>query len=192
MRFQLNVVAGGQVAREFLTVVMPQAADSPAEPGELSRLRQCGNPKTNAVPRQPVSSEPVATRELRQFKPLGQPESPGGYGPSSGRTSTSRRHGPGKRGNAVLTESAGAFADCAASFADVRRRRQRRLPRQPPADAPAQRNPPAQAALSASEAQPPYRNASVRSACSRTAQRSAFGNSRQWTSMYLSIHRGTS
>ena len=34
MRFQLNVVAGGQVAREFLTVLMPQAAESP--PGRAS------------------------------------------------------------------------------------------------------------------------------------------------------------
>jgi len=71
-RFQLNVVAGGQVAREFLTVVMPQVSDSvpsrgivPSSPGNGAR--------TNAESRQAGSSERVAPRELRQFKPLESP-----------------------------------------------------------------------------------------------------------------------
>jgi len=154
-RFQLNVVAGGQVAREFLTVVMPQAADSPASRASVP-ASAVGNPKTNAVPRQPVSTEPVATRELRQFKPLDNPNPPaasahrldepppvGGTGPVSAGT-------PPLLGQPALSPIAPpvsqtqgqAQAPTAASS-------------QPPPDAPVQRNSPAQAARSASEAQPP-------------------------------------
>ena len=148
-RFQLNVVAGGQVAREFLTVVMPQAGDSP--PGRASVPgSQTGNSKTNAVPRQPVVSEPAASRELKQFKPLDDPnpsvaaphrldEPPpvGGTGPLSAGT-------PSLLSQPALSPIAPPVSQTPSPASS-----------QPPADAPAQRNSPAQAARSASEAQPP-------------------------------------
>jgi hypothetical protein len=67
VRFQLNVVAGEQVAREFLTVLMPVAADG--RPAPL--ITRSGNP--NPVPVPPPQSAPVSARELREFKPVENP-----------------------------------------------------------------------------------------------------------------------
>ena len=64
VRFQLNVVAGEQVAREFLTVLMPVAADGRPAPV----ITRSGNPDCACCLRPP--SAPVSVRELRQFKPV--------------------------------------------------------------------------------------------------------------------------
>ncbi len=66
VRFQLNVVAGEQVAREFLTVLMPVAADGRPAPV----ITRSGNP---IAPAPQPSSSPVSVRELRQFKPVENP-----------------------------------------------------------------------------------------------------------------------
>ena len=72
VRFQLTVVSGGQVAREFLTIVMPQVAEPP--PGRASLP---SSPSRNsgavAVPRPPVSSGPAIPTEYRQFQETRQP-----------------------------------------------------------------------------------------------------------------------
>ncbi len=62
VRFQLNVVAGEQVAREFLTVLMPVAADG--RPAAV--ITRSGSP---IAPAPQPSSAPVSVRELRQFTP---------------------------------------------------------------------------------------------------------------------------
>ena len=72
LRFQLAVVAGGQVAREFLTIVMPEIAErSPNRASLTSSLS--GNSSTGAVLRPPVSSGSVIPLELRQFKETRDP-----------------------------------------------------------------------------------------------------------------------
>ena len=72
VRFQLTVVSGGQVAREFLTIVMPQAAEPP--PGRASLPSSpSGNSGAVAVPRPPVSSGPAIPTEYRQFQETRQP-----------------------------------------------------------------------------------------------------------------------
>jgi protein TonB len=65
VRFQLNVVAGEQVAREFLTVLMPAATDG--RPAPL--ITRSENPIAAVSSLPPVSSAPASARELRQFKP---------------------------------------------------------------------------------------------------------------------------
>ena len=67
LRFQLNVVAGEQVAREFLTVVRPKAPEGSASPG---------NSTTAALPASPVSKKPAPQppKEIREFKPLDAPK----------------------------------------------------------------------------------------------------------------------
>ena len=68
VRFQLNVVAGEQVAREFLTVLMPDARK--AVP--LGGITRSGTPM---CPLAAALSVPVSVRELRQFTPVEEPES---------------------------------------------------------------------------------------------------------------------
>jgi TonB family protein len=63
VRFQLNVVAGEQVAREFLTVLMPVASDGRPAPV----ITRSGTP---IAPASQVSGAPASVRELRQFKPV--------------------------------------------------------------------------------------------------------------------------
>jgi TonB family protein len=69
MRLQLNIVAGEQVAREFLTVVRPQTPDGPASPANS----RSSNSNTAAVPAPPVVRKPVAVAqplpEIKPFKP---------------------------------------------------------------------------------------------------------------------------
>ena len=96
----------------------------------------------------------MATRELRQFKPLDNPNPPaatahrldepppvGGTGPVSAGT-------PSLLGQPALSPIAPPVSQTQAQAPTP-------ASSQPPVDAPAQRNPPAQAARSASEAQPP-------------------------------------
>jgi periplasmic protein TonB len=85
LKFQLNVVAGEQVAREFLTVVRSQIPDGPAR---LSRSPG-RNFRPAALPAQPVfgrpASQPVTQpatqpltqplREVRQFNPAAPTQS---------------------------------------------------------------------------------------------------------------------
>ena len=72
VRFQLTVVAAGQVAREFLTIVMPEIVErSPNRASLTSSLS--GNSTAGAVLPTPVSSESVIPRELRQFKETRDP-----------------------------------------------------------------------------------------------------------------------
>ena len=63
VRFQLNVVSGEQVAREFLTVLMPVAADGRPAPV----VTRSGTP---IAPAPEPSGAPISVRELRQFKPV--------------------------------------------------------------------------------------------------------------------------
>ncbi len=72
VRFQLTVVSGGQVAREFLTIVLPQSAEPPPGGARLASSPS-GNSGAGAVPRPPVSSGPAITTELRQFKETRHP-----------------------------------------------------------------------------------------------------------------------
>jgi hypothetical protein len=67
VRFQLTVVSGGQVAREFLTIVLPQSAEP--TPGRASLTSSLsGKSDGGAVPRPPVASGPVIPTEHRQFQ----------------------------------------------------------------------------------------------------------------------------
>ena len=80
MRFQLNVVAGEQVAREFLTVVMPQAADSPpsrasvpSSPQAIPRPMQCPGSLSQVSRWRPAnsgSSNHWTTRIPRRLRPI--------------------------------------------------------------------------------------------------------------------------
>jgi len=72
VRFQLTVVSGGQVAREFLTIVMPQSAEPPPVRASLTSSLS-GNANAGPVTRPPVSSGPVIPTEHRQFKETRQP-----------------------------------------------------------------------------------------------------------------------
>lgn len=72
LRFQLNVVGGGQVTREFLTIVLPQEgeivpvrANGPRTPG--------GNVGASPVPEASVPAASGNPRELRQFKETRSP-----------------------------------------------------------------------------------------------------------------------
>jgi protein TonB len=67
LRFQLTVVSGGQVAREFLTIVLPQSAEPPPVRASITSSPS-GNSGAVAVPRPPVSSGPAIPTEYRQFK----------------------------------------------------------------------------------------------------------------------------
>jgi protein TonB len=152
-RFQLNVVAGGQVAREFLTVVMPQAAD--AAPNRASVPGSAGgNPKTNAVPRQPVSSEPAATRELKQFKPLDSPNPAADEPRRLDEPPPVGSTRPVNAGTPSLLNQP-ALSPIAPPVSQTQTQAQAPVSSQPPAELPAQRNPPVQAARSSSEALPP-------------------------------------
>jgi protein TonB len=67
VRFELTVVGGGQVAREFLRIVVPEIAErAPNRASLTSSLR--GNSNAGAVLPPPVSSGSEIPRELRQFK----------------------------------------------------------------------------------------------------------------------------
>jgi periplasmic protein TonB len=66
VRFQLNVVAGEQVTREFLTVVLPKTAET--QPVKISSKVSTPNVAGQPKPPAPGGSEPL--RELREFKPV--------------------------------------------------------------------------------------------------------------------------
>ena len=66
VRFQLNVVGGEQVTREFLTVVLPNPADSRA----VQATSKIGVSDAGARSQAAAVQPPMPTRELRQFKPL--------------------------------------------------------------------------------------------------------------------------
>src|ERR1039458_6458684 len=100
LRFQLNIVAGEQVAREFLTVVRPLTPESPAR--LPTRLASASSDNSNAaVPSLPAKSEPAPQplAEIRQFEPvapsrsaaapplgLDEPPAAGGLAPVNTRT----------------------------------------------------------------------------------------------------------
>ena len=152
-RFQLNVVAGGQVAREFLTVVMPQVADvAPSRPSAASSAGS--NLKANALPRRPISSEPVAERELRQFKPLDSPNPPAAAPHRLDEPPLVGGTGPVNAGTPALLNQP-ALSPIAPPVSHTQTQSQSQVSSQPPAEVRAQRNPPTQAERSASEAQPP-------------------------------------
>ena len=73
VRFQLNVVAGEQVAREFLALVLPQAAEQTPERQAIVTGSPGGNAKAGAPPRPLVLNVPAPTAELRPFKPVENP-----------------------------------------------------------------------------------------------------------------------
>jgi len=154
-RFQLNVVAGGQVAREFLTVVMPQAADAASSRASVSSSPG-SKPRISAGSRPPVSSEPVVTRELRQFKPL---ENPNPLAPAPrGLDEPPPVRGTGQVSAgtpALLNQPALSPIPPPVSQTQTQTRAQAPVSPQPPAEVPAQRYPPTQAARSSAEAQPP-------------------------------------
>jgi periplasmic protein TonB len=69
VRFQLNVVAGEEVARESLTVVLPRAPEAPAIPARVTSSKS-GNSfakEASAAPRPAAPSRVLAP--LREFKP---------------------------------------------------------------------------------------------------------------------------
>ncbi len=73
VRFQLNVVAGEQVAREFLALVLPQTAERVPERPATVMSSPGGNAKV-AAPQRPVAlNVPAPAAELRQFKPVESP-----------------------------------------------------------------------------------------------------------------------
>ena len=70
VRFQLNVVAGEEVAREFLALVLPQApAGVPERPASVTSPPN-GSAKAGVPPRPLVLNVPASTAELRQYKPV--------------------------------------------------------------------------------------------------------------------------
>lgn len=74
VRFQLNVVAGEQVAREFLALVLPQATEqAPVRPASVMSSPG-GNAKTGVPPRPLVLNVPAPAAELRPFKPVENPQ----------------------------------------------------------------------------------------------------------------------
>ncbi len=78
VRFQLNVVVGDQVAREFLALVLPQAPDRPAERTATVTSFAGGNSKAPAQPsRALVLNVPAPPAELRPFKPVETPQPTG-------------------------------------------------------------------------------------------------------------------
>ena len=66
VRFQLNVVSGERVTREFLTVVLPKGA----EPRPIQVSSKSGASHAGGQPQPPVLSVSVPLQELRQFKPV--------------------------------------------------------------------------------------------------------------------------
>jgi protein TonB len=71
VRFQLNVVVGDQVAREFLALVLPQAPDPPQERPATVTSFAGANSKAAAQPsRALVLNVPAPPVELRPFKPV--------------------------------------------------------------------------------------------------------------------------
>ncbi len=74
VRFQLNVVAGEQVAREFLALVLPQAPARALErPASVTGLPN-GNSKASVPSRPLVMNVLAPAAELRQFKPMENPQ----------------------------------------------------------------------------------------------------------------------
>jgi protein TonB len=74
VRFQLNVVAGEQVAREFLALVLPQAPERVPERPASVMSSPGGNAKAG-VPLRPVAlNVPVPAAELRPFKLVESPQ----------------------------------------------------------------------------------------------------------------------
>jgi periplasmic protein TonB len=70
VRFQLNVVAGEQVAREFLALVLPQAPEGvPVRPASVTNS-PAGNSKSGVQSRPLVLNVLTPAAELRQFKPV--------------------------------------------------------------------------------------------------------------------------
>jgi protein TonB len=82
VRFQLNVVVGDQVAREFLAVVVPQApGPAPEGPATVTSFAG-GNSNAPAQPsRALVLNVPAPPVELRPFKPVETPQPAGGAPP---------------------------------------------------------------------------------------------------------------
>jgi protein TonB len=74
VRFQLNVVAGEQVAREFLALVLPQAQQRVPERPASVMSSPSGNAKVAAPPRPVVLNVPAPAAELKQFKPVESPQ----------------------------------------------------------------------------------------------------------------------
>ena len=75
VRFQLNVVAGEQVAREFLALVLPQATEQAPVVRPASVMSSPGgNAKAGVPPRPLVLNVPAPAAELRQFKPVENPQ----------------------------------------------------------------------------------------------------------------------
>jgi periplasmic protein TonB len=75
VRFQLNVVAGEQVAREFLALVLPQAQLPVAVRPATVVSSPGGNARAGVPPRPVVLNVPAPAAELRQFKPVENPQS---------------------------------------------------------------------------------------------------------------------
>jgi TonB family protein len=82
VRFQLNVVVGDQVTREFLALVLPQApGPAPERPATVTSFAG-GNSKAPAQPsRTLVLNVPAPPVELRPFKPVETPQTAGGAPP---------------------------------------------------------------------------------------------------------------
>jgi len=55
LRFQLTVVGGGQVAREFLTIVLPQEGEGPPK-REIRQVPRGGSPGAGRVRQSPAAS----------------------------------------------------------------------------------------------------------------------------------------
>jgi protein TonB len=72
VRFQLTVVTGGQVAREFLTIITPEIAERSPNRANLTRSRSGDSNASAALP-PPVSSGSAIPLELRQFKETRDP-----------------------------------------------------------------------------------------------------------------------
>ncbi|MEO8371877.1 MAG: TonB family protein [Candidatus Solibacter sp.] len=96
LRFQLTVVAGAQVTREFLTIVMPQETANPVNRANVPGSPG-GTPATGNAVRPAVQTRAAATRELRQFNDkrdastiahpgLDEPPAVNGAAPVSGST----------------------------------------------------------------------------------------------------------
>ncbi len=147
VRFQLTVVAGGQVTREFLTIVVPEIVErSPNRASLTSSLS--GNSNTRAVLRPPVSSGSVIPLELRQFKKTRDPA-----------TATPPRidEPPPVSGAAPVDSVTPSLLNRPAVSPGPPQVSINQVPVSSlaPVDAPAQRTPQGQPSLSTSEAQPP-------------------------------------
>ena len=68
LRFQLTVVAGGQVAREFLTIVMPQETGTPVTRAAV-QSSPGGNSVASEAPRAQVAAHPGPGERLRRRDP---------------------------------------------------------------------------------------------------------------------------